>query len=60
MNTPEQIVTEWAKDSTDSDILEMWCIVGVMYRTGLCAKCVVEDSAANEGCECRKGWRLRN
>lgn len=42
------LATEWAlKSRPGSDEFAMWCVVAAMYLTGLCAKCVVEDSSHN-------------
>ncbi len=41
-----KIVTEWAMESdSHNDAFGMWCTVGRMYETGLCANCVVSDTS---------------
>lgn len=53
---PEAVVSAWIKETPVNDErFARYCLLATMLRTGLCALCVYEDSAAREfTCSCRK------
>ena len=60
VKSPEEYVQRWILETPSRHpMFSIWCIVGAMYSTGLCARCVVEDSARNEGNCAQRGCRNR-
>lgn len=44
MRKPIDFISDWISNTrTDSDVFMMWCVVAAMYRTGLCADCIIND-----------------
>jgi hypothetical protein len=47
MKNEQEWVGQFARESKEDSLLGLWCTVLAMSSTGMCAKCVVEDSINN-------------